>query len=107
MAKKFMFVCFGILALAGAYAVGASNSVAQVGGAQVVASYMPLVSAPATVVVTADGDFYARVGTCWSVGGAAPTWSSTGNWTFMGNCFDGVPVANQQNSLGGVKTLFR
>jgi hypothetical protein len=105
MAKKFMFVCFGALALAAAYAVGASNSVAQVGGSDVVASYLTS-AGQSSSVVTANGDIYARAAVLMDSGGT-PVWSNnSSNWTYMGNCFAGS-VTNQQNSLGGVKSLFR
>lgn len=107
MAKKFMFICFGILALAGAYAVGAGNSVAQVGGMGVAQVWFG--NANMTVLVTDGGDFYARNGEITNNGFAGgPIYWSTPNaqWTYMGNCFSGA-VNNQQNSLGGVKSLFR
>jgi hypothetical protein len=105
MAKKFMFVCFGILALAAAYAVGASNSVAQVGGSDVVASYVNSVASyPATVVVTANGDIYGRSGYVSGEGNIHWTVQEA-NWTFMGNALAGS-VSSQPKTLGGVKNLF-
>lgn len=104
MAKKFMFVCFGILALAGAYAIGASNSVAQLGGSDVVHVYT---GNNVTVAVTANGDFYARVGQLAQYGlGAEPSWGMSGSWIYKGNCFSG-PVASDNSTLGDVKGLFR
>ncbi|MBK9775556.1 MAG: hypothetical protein IPP62_04205 [bacterium] len=78
MAKKFMFICFGILALAGAYAVGANNSVAQVGGSDVVHAYAAA-GGLTTVVVTANGDFYARLGALERyAGNTEPSWGMDG-----------------------------
>lgn len=107
MAKKFMFVCLGILALAGAYAVGANNSVAQVGGTDVVATYQnggP--GGDSTIIVTANGDFYARRGVIQTLS-SDPIWTPQGEWTYMGNCFSGGAVNSQGTTIGGVKGLFR
>jgi len=106
MAKKFMFVCFGILALVGAYAVGANNSVAQVGGSDIVQVYN---SNSATVVVTANGDFYARNGIMDRGGSSVdsePIWNGSGPWVFKGNCFSSS-VNSQGTTIGDVKSLFR
>ncbi|MBK6734339.1 MAG: hypothetical protein IPG61_09645 [bacterium] len=93
MARRFMFVCFGILALATAYAVGADNSVAQVGGSNVVHSFNG--NGGALCVVTADGDIYGRAGFPENGGSGIMGWSQSGEWTHLGNVFSGA-VGNQQ-----------
>lgn len=102
MAKKFMFICLGILALMVAYSLGASNVDAQVSGASVVG--VVNAAAGTTAIVTANGDFWARPGVPQATHPAS--WTESGDWTYMGNCFGG-PISSQQNSLGGVKGLFR
>jgi hypothetical protein len=105
MAKRFMFVCFGILALAGAYAVGARNSVAQ-GSSPTFTGITGNSSCMAAI--TADGDIY-FIGDYATDMPDAPhvRWARRGKqWVFMGNVVGGV-VNTQSNSLGGVKTLFR
>ena len=104
MAKKFMFVCLGILALAGAYAIGANRADAQSGLPGDVVQLFSYNSG--TAVVTASGDFYARNSTIISGSGADPSWNNPDPWVYLGNVFNGA-VNGQQNTLGGVKGLFR
>jgi len=105
MAKKFMFICFGILALAGAYAVGANNSVAQVGAISDVAmASIPCIPPTSSTVVTVSGDIYVKAAHILESG----AWSNpAAQWTYMGNCFAGGAVNSQGTTIGDVKSLFR
>ena len=72
MAKKFFFVCGGIMMLVLAFTLGANSVVAQSGGENVVgmATYGGRV-----FVVTAEGDVYKAS-------------KSADNWTFKANVFE-------------------
>ena len=107
MAKKFFYVCLGVLALACAYAIGADNSVAQIGGSDVVHFRgADAAGGLGYIAVTANGDIYAVSGII-GINGGQPYWTSdVQNWTHMGNVFAGA-VSSQQNTLGGVKSIFR
>lgn len=104
MAKKFMFICFGILALAAAYSFGARDSVAQVGGGTVVQAFQ---GSGGLCVVIDNGDIYGRVGQPQSLIGNTMGWTTDGTWNFMGNCFGGGAVNSQGTTIGDVKSLFR
>jgi len=89
MAKKFFYVCGGLLMLALAYQLGATTATAQAPG-------NPIVAASGTnsfvVAIAANGDAYI------SQGG--------GNWGHWGNVF-GSPVPATQETWGQVKARYR
>jgi hypothetical protein len=95
MAKKFFYVCAGILMLALSYHFGAQSVSAQAVGNPVVASIPPTNSWYAAVV-TANGDVYGSI----SAGGNLATWTHTGN-VFTG------PTPVQQESFGSLKAKYR
>lgn len=107
MAKKFAYVCFGLLALAVAYTIAARDVVAQVGMGDVVHVYLDTEGAyPVTVAVTASGDFYGRAGTVDYSNGVV-NWSVPAlGWQYLGNLYSGsqsvIPM-----SFGGVKAKHR
>ena len=72
MAKKFFFVCGGILMLVLAYTFGANSVVAQSKGGNVVGI---TVYGNDALVVTAEGDVYQA------------TNNNADNWTFKANVF--------------------
>jgi hypothetical protein len=92
MAKKFFYVCGGLMMLAFAYHFGAASATAQIAGNQVVAAAgANSGSTPVFYVFAANGDAYVRNGT---------------GWTLSGNVFGG-PVPAQQESWGQVKARYR
>jgi len=96
-AKRFFYVSAGLLCLALAYHLGASNATAQQGG-QIVAA-VPLGGAGAgLVVLTTNGDtFYRLWGNNYTLGSALVP---------MGNFWSGAtPV--QRESWGAVKQRYR
>jgi hypothetical protein len=105
MAKKFMFVCFGILALAGAYAIGASNSVAQT-PRDTIANAISLEGGSGTAYITTTGDVYAT-GTSVSLS-TRTGWSNDGQptWLYLGNVW-AQPVATKPVIHRDVKSLLK
>jgi len=88
MAKKFFYVCAGILMLVAAYSLGAQRVEAQVGGGDFVA----LVSANGLIAITNNGDVYK---------------SSAGvNWSYLDNIRGGA-VSSDAPALDEVKALYR
>lgn len=92
-AKRFFFVCAGLLCLAIAYHLGARSAGAQTPGNTVVAS-----RADGYVVYTSNGDVYFSVG-------AGP--ENGGRWTWVGNVFSSAPVSTQSETWGQLKTRYR
>jgi len=93
MAKKFFYVCAGILMLALAYHLGASTAGAQAPSNPVVAMN------GGDEVITANGDIY--IGTDYS--GAVPI-----IWTRAVNIFaGGAPVSTTTRSWGSLKAKYR
>ena len=92
MARKFFYVCAGLLCLALAYHWGASRATAQVPNNPVVGvtfdSYHTI-----DLVLTANGDAYAT-----SDGGR--------EWSHMGNVFS-TPTSLGQSSWGRLKVIYR
>ena len=92
MAKKFMYVCVGLMALAGAYSFGAQGVVAQAGLNEVTAVHLSGGAESTTTVFTTDGSIYSRPGFPMHVSGKI-IWAEDGRWTYMGNTFgEGEPV---------------
>jgi hypothetical protein len=87
-AKSFFYVCLGILALATAYHLGATNATAQAPSNPVVATFGGF------GVVTANGDVYQA-----QTGG--------GPWTLESNVFAGGSTPTAQKSWGQVKVEHR
>ena len=73
MAKKFFFVCGGILMLVLTYTLGANSVVAQSGAGKVVGI---AIYGNDAIVVTAEGDVYQA------------TNNNTDNWTLKANVFE-------------------
>jgi len=98
MAKKFMFVCAGILMLAGAFAIGARSVEAQVGDQEIVSMvFLPSGSGhnlDRLYATTAGGDVYYR------------HFGSTGEWVYWESIFGGM-VSSENSNLGGVKSQYR
>jgi len=96
MARKFFYVCAGMLMLALAYHFGASTAVAQAPGNPVVALIGPYQGAPfASAAITANGDVYSTSISTLDNG-----------WTFRGNIFAGGPTPARQESWGQLKSRY-
>ena len=93
LAKRFFYVCAGLLCLALAYHFGAVNATAQAPGNPIVAAYATPSSA--NVVILSNGDVYVA----GSLGPTIP-------WDYRGNVFgSGTPV--QQSTWGAMKSRYR
>jgi hypothetical protein len=90
MAKSFFYVCAGLFLLAGAYAFGARNAVAQAPGNSVVATFDA-----SHEIITANGDIY------------VPSSGMCGTYYKCSNVFAGGPTPAKQESFGGVKARYR
>jgi len=89
MARKFFYVCAGMLMLALSYHFGFTNATAQTAG-------NPVVSMPTEhVAVTANGDLY------WS-----PSGSVLGPFQNVGNLFSGPPTPAQRATWGQLKSRY-
>ena len=88
MARKFFYVCAGMLMLAFSYHFGASTATAQ-------APSNPVVGLINGVVVTANGDIYAS------------TNSIVGPWVHTSNVFTGGPTPALHESWGQLKARYR
>lgn len=91
MAKKFMFVCLGVLALAVAYHLGAAGAVSQGTGIAVGIAAIPYSDGARLYVATDNGDVY------WS-GPATP-------WTYYGNIFGSAYA--EPATWGSIKAQFK
>jgi hypothetical protein len=91
MAKKFFYVCGGLLMLALAYHFGATTATAQAPGNPVVGIAY---NSGILQAVTANGDAYTKL--------------PSSVWTPSGNVFGGSPpVPDVQQSWGQVKARYR
>ena len=90
MARKFFYVCAGMLMLALSYHFGASTATAQAPGNPVVAVW----SGGDPLAITANGDVYQSNG-------------QGRNWYRVGSIFSGAPVPAQHESWGQVKARYR
>jgi hypothetical protein len=98
MARKFFYVCAGILMLALSYHFGAQSASAQSSANPVVGSIPVPFGTWYNAVVTANGDVY---------GSASPA-GNLSTWTYVSNVFTGsAPTAAQQESFGSLKAKFR
>jgi hypothetical protein len=89
MAKRFFYVCAGLLMLAAAYHLGATNAESQAPGNPVVAAVRDAAQSW-TAVFTANGDVYQN---------------QYGLWTYAGNVFSSATAAKPE-TWGGVKERF-
>ena len=89
MARKFFYVCAGMLMLALSYHLGANTATAQAPGNPVVATFIE-----GNAVVTASGDVYQS-----SNGVIGP-------WTLMSNTFSGGPTPARQQTWGQLKSRY-
>jgi len=92
MAKKFFYVCAGLLMLALAYHLGASTATAQAPSNSVVASFSYGYGAAA---ITANGDLY----TSWN--------SIGGPYVHTANIFTGGATPTTTQSFGALKARYR
>jgi hypothetical protein len=92
MARKFFYVCAGLLCLAVSYHFGARSAQAQAPGNPVVA-YMPPCGSFGGGIVTANGDVY--------ISGDCTTWSHSSN------VFAGGPVSAKEASWGQLKARYK
>jgi hypothetical protein len=83
-AKIFFYVCLGILALAGAFHLGAQSAQSQVPGNPIVAAY-------AGAAFTANGDVYAQLD------------NTLTQWEYRGNILGAGPVQSIETTWGRVK----
>lgn len=135
-AKKFFYVCAGLLMLAGAYAMGARSAGAQ--GGQPHTAVGATVYGQSTLVLASDGSLFAShwQDRSWQYMGQVtpqlsapfvalvagdqlyaveqngnvfvhPTTEPFGTWEPFGNAFFGGPVNVQQHTLGQLKQRFR
>ncbi len=86
-AKKFFYVCAGLLMLALSYHLGAGTATAQ-------APSNPIVAVYGGIVITENGDIYSN-------GGLVSPYSH------VGNVFSGGPTPLKQESWGQVKARYR
>jgi len=105
MAKKFFYVCAGLLMLALSYHLGAQSVLAQVGVSAF--GFGVNSSSNAVVVMTPNGDVYARpcggnlsIATAGMMDGTAPA-------TRIGNFWGATPVSVQSATWGQVKSTYR
>jgi hypothetical protein len=93
MAKKFFFVCGGILMLVLAYHFGATSATAQ-------APSNPIVAGDYVAVITANGDVYSNSSEIPPSGAAT--------WVRAGNVFAASgPTPAQPTTFGAIKAKFR
>lgn len=104
-ARKFLFVCAGVLCLAVAYHLGATRSEAQGGIAQFagIAAVTQGGNTGYVLALTTEGDLYVRSGhpICngnWTVQNC--------DWTLVGSVFGG-PVPIEDQSFGRTKAQHR
>ena len=93
MARKFFFVCAGLLCLAIAFHLGATTAGAQAPSNSVVAA-----TENGYLVFTANGDYYYSQS-------ASP--EGGGHFVHIGNLFSGGSVNVQKGTLGELKARFR
>ena len=96
MARKFFYVCAGMLMLALSYHLGASTATAQAPSNAVVAAFESGYGGiNPSVAITANGDVYD--GGAWGQGG----------WHHVANIFSGGAVPTQHETWGQVKARYQ
>jgi len=99
MARKFFYVCAGILMLALSFHLGATSATAQFGTP--VTGVISTSGGGGLVVMTSNGDCYVR-----DFAGGYP-WSGFGpNMASVGNFWSGAPTPTQQGSWGQLKSRY-
>ena len=98
MAKRFFYVCAGILCLAAAYNLGARSATAQQGSAVSGIAVASVGCGAEVFVLTPNGDVFRRPYSCGALSG------STG---FVGNFWGGGPTPARQETWGSVKARYR
>jgi hypothetical protein len=93
MAKRFFYVCLGLLALAAAYHLGASSAQSQATGTFVSLAPGPGDGSREMYALTSNGDFYGM------------SMSDMRVWTYWGNVAGGV--STQSATWGGIKAQFK
>jgi len=95
MSRRFFYMCAGILCLSLAYAMGACNAGAQVGGSGIVAVVTATgsICGDSYIAVTGNGDVYGNGQTC-------------AIWSYRGNIFGG-PTPVESVTLGQLKARWR
>jgi hypothetical protein len=106
VAKRFFYVCAGLLCLALAYHLGASSATAQT-GSSIVGVFQGINCATNSVgVVTSTGDVFIRDAGSQCIAG--PGGFSGASLTYLGNFWSGgVPTPVQRTSLGALKVRYR
>jgi hypothetical protein len=94
VAKRFFYVCAGLLCLAVAYHLGARGAGAQVVSGNPVVAVTSGCPNYSTVVVTANGDL-------WGASYCSET------WTHVGNVFGGGPIPVKPETFGRLKARYR
>ena len=95
MARKFFYVCAGMLMLAVSYHFGASTATAQAPSNPVVATFSNTVGVYLGGVVTSNGDVY-----------TTSSGYPSGPWIHQSNIFTGGPTQTRQESWGQVKSRY-
>jgi len=111
MAKRFFYVCAGLLMLSGAFAIGANSVTAQIGPYDFTG--ITTNANGTTIAMTAVGEIYA-IGDMPIGIDSAPyvNWfhlhrgDPHGEWIYMGSV-NGAPVSSEAESLGGLKSQYR
>jgi len=114
MAKKFFYVCAGILMLVGAYSLEAQKVEAQLPSQEFAGITFSMDGGGnvSTTAITASGDIFAIADYPkgdYSTG--AVVWINTElhgtrDWVYMGNVLTG-PVKAGDDTIDGVKSMFR
>ena len=96
MAKRFFYVCAGLLMLAMTYHLGARSAGAQAGGQVVGVAGIYAANSVSVqyVVATSGGDVYRR-------------YEGGGTWTYMGNALGAGPTPATETTWGKVKADYR
>ena len=97
-AKRFFYVCAGLLCLAIAYHLGARSAAAQSGSPVSGLTVTNVGCGGAVYVLTPNGDLYARGLTCNGMTGSVPA--------FQGNFWSGATPTTQE-TFGSVKARYR
>jgi hypothetical protein len=95
MARKFCYICAGMLMLALSYHFGASTAVAQApSNGLVEVTYIGGIGSSPYLAATVNGDVYTAA-------------NSSGPWLHVGNVFSGGPTPALHQSWGQVKARYQ
>ena len=95
MAKRFFYICAGLLCLAISYHLGAKSAGAQAGSS---VTGFAVNSANTYFAITPNGDVFASDNATLASGGPA---------RLQGNFWGAMPTPTQQQSFGQVKARYR